>query len=160
MLGKHLWWVLFYESCGITDHSLLKVKSSKRFNKNLTKLLFAALKYQKNFGKDMKEKLQFKHLELNYRNKKKEHIKLVISSIRVSVVAKMDDEIYVLSTMKIYSYFSFVFCIVPKRVELLKIPKVMLLLLKSLLPYKNENKFFGQLLLNSVVFRNRKCYAF
>ena len=50
---------------------------------------------------------------------------LVISSIRVSVVAKTDDEIYVLSTMKIYSYFLFVFCIVLKRVELLKISKVM-----------------------------------
>ena len=36
-------------------------------------------------------------------------MRLVISSIRVGVVAKTDDEIYVLNTIKIYGYFSFFF---------------------------------------------------
>ena len=46
----------------------------------------------------------------------KEHIRLLISSVRVSVVAKSDPEIYVLSTAKLYSYFLFAFSIKPKRV--------------------------------------------
>lgn len=61
---------MLYENCGITNDSLHKVKSSKRFNKNLTKALFAALKYQKSSCED-KEKVRLKHLQLNYRNKQK-----------------------------------------------------------------------------------------
>ena len=56
---------------------------------------------------------------------KQEHLRLVISSVRVSVVAKTDDEVYVLSTIKIYNYSSFVFSTVPETVELLEISKVM-----------------------------------
>ena len=41
------------------------------------------------------------------------------------MVFKTDNEIYVLSTIKVYSYFSFAFSILPKKVELLKISKVM-----------------------------------
>ena len=41
------------------------------------------------------------------------------------VVVKTEDEICVLSNTKIYSYFSFVFSTVSKKVELLKISKVM-----------------------------------
>ena len=41
------------------------------------------------------------------------------------VVVKTEDEICVLSNIKIYSYFSFVFSTVSKKVELLKISKVM-----------------------------------
>ena len=37
-------------------------------------------------------------------------MKLVIVSTGVDVVAKIDDEVYVLSIIKIYCYFSFVFC--------------------------------------------------
>ena len=44
------------------------------------------------------------------------------------VVVKTEDEICVLSNIKIYSYFSFVFSTVSKKVELLKISKVMQLL--------------------------------
>ena len=44
------------------------------------------------------------------------------------MVAKTDDEIYVLRTTKICSYFSFVFSTVLEKVELLKISKVMQLL--------------------------------
>ena len=53
---------------------------------------------------------------------KKERIRLVIS-IGVDVVAKTDDEI----CLKYYQtlWFSFVFSVVPKKVELLKISKVM-----------------------------------
>ena len=59
---------------------------------------------------------------------KKEYIRLVIVSIEVDVVTKIDDEVYVLSVTKIYSYFSFAFSALPKKVELLKILKVMQLL--------------------------------
>ena len=40
------------------------------------------------------------------------------------MVAKVDDEVYVLSIIKIYGYFSFVFSAVQKKVKLLKISKV------------------------------------
>ena len=101
----------------------------------------------------LRENLRFKQLLLNYihsqkKQTEKEHLRLVISSIRVGVVAKTDDEVYVSSTIKMYSYFSFVFSTVPKKVQLLKISKVMQLLRKSLPPCKNDreedNKFFGQ----------------
>ena len=39
-------------------------------------------------------------------------------------VAKIDDEVYVFNIIKIYSYLSFVFFIVPKKVELMKVSKV------------------------------------
>ena len=57
-------------------------------------------------------------------NKKKEHIRLVMVSTGVDVVAKTDDEVYVLSIIKIYSYFSFVFYIRLKKIEFLEISKV------------------------------------
>ena len=75
----------------------------------------------------MKENLHFKQLQLNYRNnqkQKKEHIKLLVVSIGVDLVAKTDDEVYVLSNIKIYCHCSFVY-VVSKKVELLKIMKVM-----------------------------------
>ena len=46
---------------------------------------------------------------------------IVIGSIGVGVVA---NEIYAFSTIKMYRYFSFVSSTVPKKVELLKISKV------------------------------------
>ena len=54
----------------------------------------------------------------------KECLRLVISSINVGVVTETDDELYVSSTIKMYSYFSFVFSAVPKMVQFLKILKV------------------------------------
>ena len=68
-------------------------------------------------------------MRLNYINSQKKQtgkkrLRLVISFIRVDVAAKTDDEFYVSSTIKIYSYFSF-FSTVPKKVQLLKISKVM-----------------------------------
>ena len=76
------------------------------------------------------EYLRFKQLRLNYINSQKkqtekECLRLIISFIRVGEVAKTDDEFYISSTIKMYSYFLFVFSTVPKRVQLLKISKVM-----------------------------------
>ena len=80
----------------------------------------------------IKENLHFKQLQLNYinyqKNKPKKHLRLVISSIGVGVVAQTDHEIYALSTIKICSYFSSVFSTVQKKFELLKILKVIYLL--------------------------------
>ena len=56
---------------------------------------------------DTKENLGFKQLRLNHTRKNKEHVRLVISSIRVGVLAKTNDEIYVLSTIQIYSFHLF-----------------------------------------------------
>ena len=77
--------------------------------------------------------MSFKQLRSNYLNSQKkqtekECLRLEISSIRVGVLAKTDDEVYVSSTIKMYSYFLFVFSTVPKKVQLLKISKVMLLI--------------------------------
>ena len=55
----------------------------------------------------------------------KQNIRLAINSVRVGMVAKTNDEIYVLKTIKTYSYFSFIFSNMSKKVELLKILKVM-----------------------------------
>ena len=75
----------------------------------------------------MKENLHFRQFWSNYLNneKRQEYQRAVISPIRVIAVAKTDDEIYILSTTKIYSYISFVFSTVPKKVALLKKTKVM-----------------------------------
>ena len=91
------------------------------------KVLFTELKHKKALTTILKGNMRFKQLRLNYINSQiaKERIRLVISSIRVGVVAKTDDEVYVSSTIKMYSYFSFVFSTVPKKVQLLKISKVM-----------------------------------
>ena len=55
--------------------------------------------------------LRFKQLRWNYINSQKkqtekERLRLVIGSIRVGVVPKTNDEIYISSTIKMYSYFS------------------------------------------------------
>ena len=101
-------------------------------------MLFTVLKYEKALMAILKKNLRFKQLRLNYINSQKttttttttkqtekERLRLVISSIRVGVVAKTNDEIYVLNTMKMYSYFSFGFSAVPKKIQFLKISKVM-----------------------------------
>ena len=62
------------------------------------------------------------------------------------MVAKTDDEIYVLSTIKIYSHFSFVFSAVSKKVKLLKILKV-----TKLLPrYENGREEDNKLIIFSL----------
>ena len=66
----------------------------------------------------MKENLRFKQSRLNYITKKnpKKHMRLVIDSTGVHVVVKIVDEIYVLSTFEIYSYFSFAFSIIIQNI--------------------------------------------
>ena len=85
----------------------------------------------------MKENLPFKQSQLNCINSQKQKRTLKISlywdrcvsvgvdvSIGVDVAVTTNDEVYVLSVIKIYSYFSFAFSVVPKKVELLKMLKV------------------------------------
>ena len=97
----------------------------------MLKVLIAALKNKKKLPRRYEEKSAFQTImtELYKQPKskttKKEHIRLVMLSIEVDVIAKIADEIYVLRIIKIYSYFSFVFSAVPKKVELLKISKVL-----------------------------------
>ena len=67
-------------------------------------MLLTTLKYKKALTAILKENLSFKQLLLNYINSqkkqtKKERLRLVISSIRVDVVAKTDDEVYVSSIL-------------------------------------------------------------
>ena len=61
-------------------------------------MLFTALRYEKALTAILKENLRFKQLQLNYigsqkKQTEKECLRLVISSIRVGVVAKTDDEV-------------------------------------------------------------------
>ena len=168
-LEKHLLRGLFCCSCGITYHSLLKVKSNKR-----ALLEIWVSKYETSSHLDMNENLRFKQLWLNYiqhkkktgkkKKKRKEHLRLVLNSIRVGTVVKTDDEIYVLGTIKIYSYFPFVSSTVPKKVELLKISKVMWLLWKSLLSCKNGRekggKKFRLVLIASCCFPEKRISSF
>ena len=69
-LEKHLWRGLFCESCGITYRNLLEIQQSC-FARNLTKVLFAALKDKKALTTVVKENLRFKQLQLNYLNNQK-----------------------------------------------------------------------------------------
>ena len=99
--------------------------------RNLTKVLFTTLNYKKKRD-NIKGNYAFQATAIELYKQPKEtnrkrtlKISLVISSIRVGVVGKTDDEVYVSSIIKIYSYFLFVFTTVPKRVQLLKISKVM-----------------------------------
>ena len=76
----------------------------------------------------MKENLYSKQLELNQitqPNPKTKKGHKIMVSIGLDGVSKTDDESCVLSTIKVYSKFSFVFSVVPKKVELLKISKMM-----------------------------------
>ena len=78
------------------------------------------------------------------------------------MVPKTNDEICV--SISIGKQFSSVFCIVPKKVSLLKIWKVRQPLEKSLPLCKGgrkcKNKFFNQSLLHPVVFQKRKLQIF
>ena len=67
----------------------------------------------------------------------KERLRLVISSIRVNVVLKTDEEVYVSFTINMCSQFSFALSTVPKKDQLLKISKAIQLLRKPLRPCRN-----------------------
>ena len=62
----------------------------------------------------------------------KKTLRFVIVSTGIVLVAKIDDEVSVLSVIKTYSSFSLVFSAVPKRAKSLKILKVMWLFWKFL----------------------------
>ena len=62
-----------------------------------------------------RKNLHFKQSQLNYTNNQKqktELIKLLVVSIGVYLVTKTDDEVYVLSNIKIYCHCSFILCCV------------------------------------------------
>ena len=124
--------VYFVKVVGLHATDYLMEIQQRPFTRNLMKVLFTVSKYKKALTEILKENVRFRQLRLNYINSQKKQtekkrLRLVISSIsiRVGVVAKTDDEVYVSSTIKLYSYFSFVFSTVPKKVQLLKISKVM-----------------------------------
>ena len=71
------------------------------------------------------------------------------------MLAKTADEFHILGTIKIFSYFSFVLSIKPKRMEFLKMSKVMYV---ATLPQcrngrQEQNQFFRQSLLHPAVSR-------
>ena len=83
-------------------------------------MLFTALNVSSHG--DIKGKSAFQTIAIElYKQPKKTNrnffSRLAISSIRVGVVAKTDDEVYVSCTIKICNYFSFVFTTVPKKVQ-------------------------------------------
>ena len=63
-------------------------KTQQRRTRNLTKVLFAALKYKKALMTIRKN-----YIENKKKNTQKEHIRLVANYVNVVVVAKTDDEI-------------------------------------------------------------------
>ena len=72
--------------------------------KVLAQVLFTTLKYKKALTAILKENMRFEQLRLNYiksqkKQTEKEGLRLVISSIRVGVVAKTDDEVCVSSML-------------------------------------------------------------
>ena len=71
---KHLRRNLFFESCWITDHDILKVM---KFNRSLQRMLIVALKLKKSSHNDTKENLHFRQSHWIYnsenRNKKRTH---------------------------------------------------------------------------------------
>ena len=99
------------------------------FARNLTKVIFVELRDNNSSHDNMKKKLRLQKfmIDLDKQGKKqtKQNIRLAVNSVRIGVIAKTIDEIYVLSTIKKYSYFSFIFSNLSKKVELLKILKVM-----------------------------------
>ena len=105
---KHLRRNLFFESCWITDHDILKVM---KFNRSLQRMLIVALKLKK-APTTIRKKICISDNHIEYiiqkTETKKEHIRLVIVFIGVDVLVKIADEFYIL--IKIYSYFSFVLC--------------------------------------------------
>ena len=169
-LEKHLLRGLFCCSCGITYHSLLKVKSNKR-----ALLEIWVSKYETSSHLDMNENLRFKQLWLNYiehkkKNRKKEKKKKRTPKISIKLYKGRYGcqnwwwNLCLRYYKNIYSYFPFVSSTVPKKVELLKISKVMWLLWKSLLSCKNGRekggKKFRLVLIASCCFPEKRISSF
>ena len=129
-LEKHLCGGLSCESWEITYHSFEIQQRS--FFRNLTKLLFGTFKNKKALMVIWRKICNCAsypaiviELYINNQQRKKEHLRLAISSISVSVVAKTADEVYVLIFITIYSYFSFFFYCTKEGRVVEKISKVM-----------------------------------
>ena len=96
--------------------------------------MIVALKNKKRLPRQHEEKSEFQSIAIELykqprtKTTKKEHRRLVTVFTGVNVGAKSDDEMYILSIMKIYSYFSFVLSFVPLKIELRETSKVMELL--------------------------------
>ena len=91
-------------------------------------MLIAALKDKKKLPRRYERKSAFQTIAIELYKQpktktKKEYIRLVTVFIGVDIVAKIVDEFYIL--IKIYSYFSFIFSVVSKKDELLKISNAM-----------------------------------
>ena len=96
-LRKHLWRGLFSESCGITYDSLLNVKYNKGRLLQIWRRCYS-IKIQKTTHSDIKGKSAFQTIAIELYKQPKEtnrnsFSRLVISSVRVDVVAKTDDEV-------------------------------------------------------------------
>ena len=80
------------------------------------------------------------------------------------MVVKTDDEIHALSIMKVYDNFSFIFSALPKKIELLKMSKVLQLFENPYHHGKSVDKkriiFFRQSLRHLVVFHKIKYQVF
>ena len=125
-----MWRGLFSESCGFTYASLINVKyNEKVLYYKFGEGVICSIKIQKSTYSDINEKSAFRTIAIQLYKQPKETNRnsfstLVISSVRADVVAKTDDEVYASCTIKMDSYFSFVFSTVPKKVQLWKISKV------------------------------------
>ena len=86
-------------------------------------MLIAALKDKKKAPTTIRGKFAFQTIAIESYTQPKTKSKLVIVFIGVDVIAKIVDGFYIL--IKIYGYFSLVFSVLSKKVELLKISKVM-----------------------------------
>ena len=90
----------------IKHWSLPKAKFNTRYTRNLPKVLIRALKDKKSSTTIWrKSTFQTITIELYKQSKckqKNENIRLVIASIGVDVIVKINDEIYVLGIIKIY----------------------------------------------------------
>ena len=123
----------WFENCRITYHILLSVRYNKSPLLEILRRRHLQHKNIKSSHDDIKEKSAFQTIAIELYKQPKEtnrnyFSRLVISSIRVGVVAKTDDEVYVSSIIIMCGYFSFVFSAVPKKVQLLKTSKVIQLL--------------------------------
>ena len=123
----------WFKNFRITYHRLLNVKYNKSPLLEILRRPYLQHKNIKSSLGGIKEKSAFQTtaIELYKQPKETNRIyfsRLVISSIMVGMVAKTDDEVYVSAIIKMCSYFSFAFSAVPKKVQLLKISKVIQLL--------------------------------
>ena len=121
--------VYFLKVVGLHTTAYLMWNTTKVVYYKFGEGVIYSIKIQKTTHSDIKGKSAFQTIAIELYKQPKEtnrnfFSRLVISSVRVDVVAKTDDEVYDSCTIKMYSYFLFVFSTVPKKVQLWKISKV------------------------------------